>query len=384
MGGCCFKSRAEYDDETAPLVKKSSIIKNRNSLRNPKVEEVSEEEETKDLLTQQKICINDFTLIALIGEDTNKIYAMKVLVKQKLKDSGQFEHTITERSVLQYVEHPFLVTLRFAFQTTDKLYMVMDFVNGGELFFHLRKSKRFSEDRAKFYAAEIFLAIEHLHSLNIIYRDLKPENILMDSHGHIRLTDFGLAKIMEDESRTHTFCGTPEYLAPEVILQKGHGKAVDWWSFGTLLFEMLVGLPPFYNRDVQEMYQKILNSDLKFPEQIGISEEGKDLLKQLLERDSKKRLGSGEDGPEEIKNHPFFESIDFNQLLKKQLIPPFAPDLKDSMDLSFFDEEFTKKSIKEQSERHSNKLQEKDQKVFQGFTFGEDSAFSVGVDVEEE
>ena len=183
MGGCCFTSKAEYEEEeTTSLLKSSTIIKNRNSMRNSKTVTQQQEEETKDFFSQQKISINDFTLIALIGEgnfgkvyqvkkkDTNKIYAMKVLVKQKLKDSGQFEHTITERSVLQYVEHPFLVTLRFAFQTDDKLYMVMDFVNGGELFFHLRKSKRFSEDRSKFYAAEIFLAIEHLHSLNIIYR----------------------------------------------------------------------------------------------------------------------------------------------------------------------------------------------------------------------
>lgn len=163
--------------------------------------------------------------------------------KNRLKQEKQLSHTKTEREILEHIAHPFLVKLIYAFQTKEKLYMVMDFVNGGELFFHLRKDKRFSEERAKFYAAELFLALEHLHKHNIVYRDLKPENILMDAEGHIKLTDFGLAKVLTNhDDRTHTFCGTPEYLAPEVLLQKGHGKPVDWWSFGTTVYEMIVGI----------------------------------------------------------------------------------------------------------------------------------------------
>ena len=170
-------------------------------------------------------------------------------------------HTKTERMILQTMQHPFLMTLQFAFQSEDKLYMVLEYMKGGELFHWLRQAKRFTEDRAKLYGAEILLALAHLHSHDIVYRDLKPENILMDEDGHLRLTDFGLSKESVSgagaEGGTKTFCGTPEYLAPEILENRGHGKAVDWWSLGVLIYEMMVGRPPFYDKNMQKMYSKV-------------------------------------------------------------------------------------------------------------------------------
>ena len=182
--------------------------------------------------------------------DRPQYYAMKVLKKVTLIDRNQLDHTKTERDILQHVHNPFLMKMHYAFQTEDKLYMVMDFLNGGELFFHLRKEQRFDEGRIRFYAAEIILGLEALHKAGIIYRDLKPENILLDDEGHIRLTDFGLSKqgiFKLNKDQTTTICGTPEYLAPEIVIGEGHGKAVDWWSLGILMFEMFVGRPPFQN-----------------------------------------------------------------------------------------------------------------------------------------
>jgi serine/threonine protein kinase len=340
----------------------------------------------------QRVCFEDFTVLRLVGKgnfakvlqvrkkDNGKIYAMKVLNKKKLEQSDQLEHVKTERTVLQYVAHPFLVRLLYAFQDPEKLYMVMDFINGGELFFHLKKERRFPEHRVKFYSAQLLLALSHLHEQNVVFRDLKPENILMDKDGYIMLTDFGLAKFMNHADRTHTFCGTPEYLAPEVLLQKGHGKPVDWWSYGTLIFEMLVGIPPFYSENVQEMYDKILNSDLVLPEQF-LSTESMDLLARLLERDPKKRLGSGPNGWLDIKNHPFFDGLDWDALYHKRIPAPFKPKVRDDMDVSYFDEEFTKQNPFEsydESQNGSSFLGESVQREFEGFTYEGESNLDKG------
>lgn len=324
--------------------------------------------------------LEDFELLRVIGRgnfakvlqvrkiDSGKIYAMKILNKTKLAESDQVEHIKTERAVMQYVEHPFLVNLVFAFQTREKLYMVMEFVNGGELFFHLKREKRFSEARVKFYAAELFLALDHIHKHNVVYRDLKPENILMDRDGHVLLTDFGLAKILSSHDRTTTFCGTPEYLAPEVLLQQGHGKPVDWWSYGTLLYEMLIGIPPFYSENVQEMYDMILHADLVLPDRF-ITAEAQDLLARLLERNPKKRLGSSsERGSDEIKFHPFFKDVNWDEIYNRRAQPPFVPSVKDDMDVSYFDEEFTNQAP-EDSFHETSMLGESVQREFEGFTY---------------
>lgn len=209
-----------------------------------------------------------FGKVFLVREkETSTLYAMKVLKKDYIIRKNQVEHTKTERNVLGYVHHPFIVGLNMAFQTPDKLFFVLDYCAGGELFFHLGRMGRFPEVQARFYTAQITLAIQYVHSLDIIYRDLKPENVLLDHRGNVRLTDFGLSKegVSDDSSGANSFCGTPEYIAPEVLLRQGHGRAVDWWSTGALLYEMLSGLPPFYSRSREVMFEKIMKAELNFP-----------------------------------------------------------------------------------------------------------------------
>jgi serum/glucocorticoid-regulated kinase 2 len=271
--------------------------------------------------------LKDFSLIKVVGKGSfgkvmqvrkktnGKMYAMKVLRKDHIERRNQSEHTKTERSVLGRIEHPFIVRLHFAFQTKDKLYFVLDYCAGGELFFHLGREGKFSEERAKFYTAEIVLALDHLHKLKIIYRDLKPENVLLDDKGHIRLTDFGLSKegIEHFAIGATSFCGTPEYLAPEILNRSGHGRAVDWWSLGALLYEMLTGLPPFYSKDRELLFEKIRRGSLRFPSHL--SENAVSLLRALLTRNPEERLGSGSEDSYEIRVHPFFASIDWEALV---------------------------------------------------------------------
>lgn len=271
----------------------------------------------RNLGVKKPMTIDDFDLLKVIGKgsfgkvmqvrkkDTARIYAMKIIRKANIVERSEVEHTLAERNVLAKIQNPFIVNLKFSFQSPDKLYLVLAFANGGELFHHLQTEGCFHEERAKFYAAELLLALETLHQYNIIYRDLKPENILLDYTGHIALCDFGLCKLnMTRNETTNTFCGTPEYLAPELLIGNGYTKVVDWWTLGVLLYEMIVGLPPFYSENTNEMYRKILNDPLRFPADDGsegppVTPVGKDLLSRLLERDPLRRLGA--DGPQQIK-----------------------------------------------------------------------------------
>ncbi|KAG2383554.1 hypothetical protein C9374_004225 [Naegleria lovaniensis] len=252
----------------------------------------------------KKVTLSDFELLTVVGrgsfgkvmkvreKGTSKVLAMKVLRKDMIVKENMVSHTLAEKKILQSIDHPFIVALHYAFQTEEKLYLVLDYLPGGELFFHLREETKFDVERAKFYAAQIVLAIEHLHKNDIIYRDLKPENVVLDADGYAVLTDFGLAKTsIGNNTPTYTFCGTPEYLAPEILKGQGHGKAVDWWSLGILLYEMIVGLPPFYSENINEMYELILKAPLKFPGTVDA--QAQSLLKGLLERDEHKRLGGG-------------------------------------------------------------------------------------------
>jgi serine/threonine protein kinase len=300
-------------------------------------------------------------VIQVVKKDTGKIYAMKVLNKKTIIERNEAEHTKSEKAILQKLAHPFLVNLNYAFQTPDKLYFVMDFVNGGELFFHLQQEERFDEPRIKFYAAEISLGLEYLHSNKILYRDLKPENILIRSSGHICLTDFGISKqgFEGGENKTQTFVGTPEYLAPEILQGKPYGLAVDYWSLGTLFYEMCTGLPPFYAEDVQKMYQKILKAPIAKPD--GISDDAWDLLQALLERDPEKRLTD----PAKFKAHPFFKALDFEKLVTLKLDPPYKPPVKDDLSTAMIDSQFTDEKITE-----SEFLSGETVKNFEGFTFG--------------
>ncbi|KAK7488522.1 hypothetical protein BaRGS_00020307, partial [Batillaria attramentaria] len=268
-----------------------------------------------------------FGKVMLARHKTEKgIYAVKVLGKAAIMKRNEAKHIMSERNVLlKNVKHPFLVGLHYSFQTVDKLYFVLDYVNGGELFFHLQKERFFPEYRAKFYAAEMAHALGYLHSLNIIYRDLKPENILLDSTGHIVLTDFGLCKEgIEGMDTTSTFCGTPEYLAPEVLRKQPYDKTVDWWCLGAVLFEMVYGLPPFYSRDTAEMYDNILYKPLRL--RTNISMAGRSILEGLLEKDKEKRLGAKRDF-EEVRQHDFFADIDWDDLYNKRIQPPYNPNV---------------------------------------------------------
>ncbi|KAI8146706.1 camp-dependent protein kinase 9 [Fennellomyces sp. T-0311] len=289
--------------------------------------------------------LQDFELLDTLGtgtfgrvyltrfRTTNKYYAMKVLKKSEVVRLKQVEHLLWEKQILASVRFPFIVDLFCAFQDNTNLYMLLEYVVGGELFSHLRRAGRFTNDMTRFYASEIVLAIEYLHSKNIVYRDLKPENLLLDHNGHIVLTDFGFAKQIDD--RTWTLCGTPEYLAPEIIQSKGHGKAVDWWALGILIFEMLAGYPPFFDDNSFGIYEKILAGRVQFPSHFDTL--AKDLLKRLLVGDRTKRLGNLKGGPEDIKRHKWFRGVDWIGLLDKTVRAPIIPKYRHPGDTGNFE-----------------------------------------------
>ncbi|XP_018603449.1 serine/threonine-protein kinase Sgk1-like [Scleropages formosus] len=312
------------------------------------------------LLSQSRSCLSadsqirpaDFDYLKVIGKgsfgkvllarhkESGQYYAVKVLQKKMVLKKKEQRHIMAERSVLlKNLQHPFLVGLHYSFQTTDKLYFVLDYVNGGELFCHLQRERVFLEPRARFYAAEIASALGYLHSLHIVYRDLKPENILLDSQGHIMLTDFGLCKEgLEPNGTTSTFCGTPEYLAPEVLQKQAYDCTVDWWCLGAVLYEMLYGLPPFYSRNTAEMYNNILHKVLVLKP--NVSNAGRELLEGLLQKDHTQRLGAQGDFME-LKCHAFFSPINWDDLMARKVPPPFIPSVVGPTDLRHFDPEFT-------------------------------------------
>jgi p90 ribosomal S6 kinase len=281
-----------------------------------------------------------FLVRKVVGADNGRLYAMKVLKKATLKVRDR-HRTKMERNILVDVEHPFIVKLHYAFQTAGKLYLILDFLRGGDLFSRLSKEVMFTEEDVKFYLAELALALNHLHSLGIIYRDLKPENVLLDADGHIALTDFGLSKLPLEEGKAYSFCGTVEYMAPEVVNRKGHSFAADWWSFGVLMFEMLTGSLPFQGSNRRDTMTQILKAKLGMP--ANLSSEAQSLLRALFKRNPANRLGAGPGGVEDLKKHEFFATIDFDALLAKKIRPPFQPAVCGPDD-AYFDSEFTSKT----------------------------------------
>jgi len=284
------------------------------------------------------------------GRDTGRIYAMKVLKKAVIvrnKETKSLEreinlHAKLERDVLEAVRHPFIVELIYAFQAANKVYLIMEYLSGGELFMQLQKERMLMEDTAIFYLSQIVLALEHLHNKGIIYRDLKPENIMLDREGHVKLTDFGCVKECSDEEISYTFCGTVEYMAPEIINRSGrHGKEVDWWSFGILVHDMLTGSPPFTGNNRKIVTERVLKAKLQLKKYL--TPDAKDILKKLLNRKVEARLGFGERDALPIKEHRFFSSVNWDDVFERKTTPPFKPVLRGDDDVSNFDEEFTSK-----------------------------------------
>lgn len=291
----------------------------------------------------------------------NKLFAMKILKKKVIIKRRQVNHTKTERMLLEKLNHPFIVKLYYAFQDEQKLYFITEFMQGGELFFHLRRNSVYKDRAVVFYMSEIILAIDYMHNNNYIYRDLKPENILIDKNGHIKLTDFGLSKIVSDEEKkTYTMCGTAEYLAPEVLFEKGYDKTCDWFSMGVVMFEMLCGYHPFPKKN-NKIDVKAYLRPMKFPKQV--SSLAKDLITKLLEPNPRKRLGFN--GAEEIKRHKYFKEIDFEMVLEKRYKPPFVPKLYSDSDLRYFDVGFTSDNV----ESLENNTNIKSLGEFEGFSY---------------
>jgi len=310
-------------DVERTCISEESVHEHRSPPRPTSAEPIS----AQDFIFRNVIGQGAFGKVMLVqkknGKHAGKVYAMKVLKKSVVAEKGQIEHTKSEFQIFSSIKHPFICRLRFAFQSEDKLYLVTDYYCGGSLFYHLRKASSFPEERARFYMSEILLAIEHLHSHQIIYRDLKLENVIMDVEGHIAITDFGLSKMHCEIAST--FCGTAEYMAPELIKGQTYGVAVDWWSFGILLYEMIVGRTPFFDKNRKLMFQKIVKANPEFPD--VCSSETCSIVRRLLASTPTERLGTGETGATEIKQHSFFLGINFQDSYKRTVEAPFKPEI---------------------------------------------------------
>ena len=302
----------------------------------------------------QLFSLSDFTLLRTLGTGTfgrvrlakyttgtavEKYFAMKIMKKSEVVRLKQERHVLAERWLLARLNFPFIVRMYGAYQDERNLYLLLEYIIGGELYSYLRRAGRFSISTARFYAAEILMAIEYLHSFDIAYRDLKPENLLLDARGHIKLSDFGFAKVVPE--RTWTLCGTPEYLAPEIIANKGHGKSVDWWALGILIYEMIAGHPPFYDKTPFGTYEKILAGRLEFDaskfDAISI-----DIIRRLLVADPAMRLGNLRGGAQDIRMHPWFAGVDWNGLFRKTIQAPIQPRIThpgDTMNFDIYEEE---------------------------------------------
>lgn len=277
-----------------------------------------------------------------LRESSTTYYALKKMRILQVINLRQVSHVSSERQILSTISSPFIVNLLWTSRDNIHLFLLLEYIPGGELFTYLRNEGRFDENRARFYAAEIVCAFTYLHSENIVYRDLKPENVLINVDGHIKLTDFGFAKRIRD--RTWTLCGTPEYLSPEVILNSGHGKAVDWWSLGILIHEMLVGEVPFGGNHVFEIYENIVRGEVNFPFFLSVS--ATQIIRGLLKRDRTYRLGNMHEGAGDVKNHPWFSSINWDDVHQKKLVPPIIPYVMHPGDPANFEEYDPEEEIK--------------------------------------
>ena len=307
----------------------------------------SKKDKEKDKDKPKKVKLSDFEKLQTVGlgsfgrvrlcryKKNDKVYVMKILKKMEIIKQKQVDHVFSEFNILSVLNHPFIVQLvGLNFDDPKYLYFIIEYVQGGELFTLLRTRGSFPLEQAKFYTAHIITIFEYLHGKNIIYRDLKPENILINKNGYLKLTDFGFAKYLDNE-KTYTLCGTPEYLAPEIILNKGHGKPVDWWTMGILLYEMLVGIDPFSDDDPMQTYQKIIKGKINFPK--DFDKNAKSLIKHLLTADTTKRYGCLKNGVKDILNHRLFIGYDWKNFVFLKMEPPYIPPIKSATDTSNFE-----------------------------------------------
>jgi protein kinase A len=276
--------------------------------------------------------IGSVRLVKLASGRDSTPFALKIMKKSAVVKKRQVKHTKQERELLSQMDHPFIVKLLGTFQDEANLYMLMEFVNGGELFSVVRDGKRIQNDGAKFYAAEITLALGHIHSNSIAYRDLKLENVLLDSCGHAKLVDFGFAKVVR--TRTYTMCGTPDYVAPEIINREGHDQCVDWWALGVLIYELLSGVTPFRGPIQAAIFQKALQAEPKYPSHFTAN--ARSMIAGLLTKEKTRRLGAGKGDAEDVKGHPWFHSVDWDMAQRKQYKAPFLPTVSCSSDASMF------------------------------------------------
>jgi serine/threonine protein kinase len=290
-------------------------------------------------IEEERISPTSFVCLALLGKgsfgevylvqkiNTQVLYAMKVLNKDRIMGQNLLKYAMAERNVLSLSNHPFIVKLNFAFQTSSKLFLILDYCPNGDLSKHLYIEKRFPEPKAKFYLCEVLLALEDLHKRDIIFRDLKPDNVVLDNEGHIKLTDFGLSKEgVFDSKSAKSFCGSIAYLAPEMLKKQGHGKAVDWYLLGVLFYEMLVGIPPYFTAHKEDIFHNIEYGELQFPKLI--SNEAKELLRALLQKDPNKRLGGGIRDALDIKEHVYFKDVNWEDVYNKKIKPPEIRNIK--------------------------------------------------------
>lgn len=307
---------------------------------------------------QKKFGLSEFKFIKVLGKgsfgkvllaerkDTDEIYAIKILKKETVLQDDDVECTMIERRVLALsAGHPYLTALHSSFQTADRLFLVMEYVNGGDLMFQIQKARKFDEKRSRFYASEVVLALQYLHRHGVIYRDLKLDNVLLDKDGHIKLADFGMCKEgMTPGGYTNTFCGTPDYIAPEILQEKPYGFSVDWWALGVLMYEMMAGQPPFEADNEDDLFESILHDDVLYP--VWLSKEAVSILKGFMTKNCVKRLGCTASGEQSILEHPFFREIDWIQLEARQIVPPFKPKIRSRTDVGNFDTDFTREEPK--------------------------------------
>ncbi|XP_063222586.1 protein kinase C isoform X2 [Bacillus rossius redtenbacheri] len=360
-GGSCSEQQVLEDDEQAS-----------------EGEQISGSPERRE----RRIGLDDFHFIKVLGKGsfgkvmlgekkgTDEVYAVKVLKKDVIIQDDDVDCTMTEKRILALAaKHPFLTALHSCFQTKDRLFFVMEYVNGGDLMFQIQRARKFDEPRARFYAAEVTLALQFLHRHGVIYRDLKLDNILLDNEGHCKLADFGMCKEgIVDGVTTTTFCGTPDYIAPEILQEMEYGPSVDWWALGVLMYEMMAGQPPFEADNEDDLFESILHDDVLYP--VWLSKEAVSILKGFMTKNSLKRLGcvAAQGTEAAIRVHPFFREIDWDALENRRVKPPFKPKIKSKKDALNFDAEFTKEEPV-LTPINADVVRSINQEEFKGFSF---------------